>query len=93
MIMGKIIKAVLAGMILVGIILINPWEAGEVSAERQDTKRITKKIELKGEKRLTVRMDIGAGIIDLKKNNTGDILNAEVEYYPKKIIRRKLRST
>ena len=81
----KIIKKVLVGSIFLSIILVNLWHPGDVSARKHDVKRITKKIELKGEKRLTVKMDIGVGIIDIKKNDTGDILNAEVEYYPKKI--------
>ena len=82
--MVKAVKKNIVGMILFSIILIHPWNAEDVFARKHDTKRITKKIELKGEKHLTVKMDIGAGIIDLTKNDTGDILNAEVEYNPKK---------
>ena len=82
--MEKNIKRIFVGTIFLGIILIGPWFSGDVSAREHDTKRLTKKIELKGEKHLAVKMDIGAGIIDLKRNKTGDVLNAEVEYYPKK---------
>ncbi len=82
--MAKTIKEILVGTIFLSIILINPWNAGDVSAREHETKSITKKIQLTGEKHLTVKMDIGAGIIDLGRNRTGDILNAEVEYYPKK---------
>ena len=54
-------------------------------AREGDTKKIHKKIELKGEKSLTVKMDLGAGIIDLGKNDTGNILEAEIEYDPDKV--------
>lgn len=82
--MAKITKKILFGAIFLSIILINPWYSGDVSAREHDTKSITRKIQLVGEKHLTVKMDIGAGIIDLGRNRTGDILNAEVEYDPKK---------
>ncbi len=80
--MEKIIKKILLGAIFFGIILFDPSSSDDSCARKHDTENITKKIELTGEKRLTVKMDIGAAIIDLKKNNTGDILNAEVEYDP-----------
>ncbi len=54
-------------------------------AREDDTEKINKKIELKGEKALTVEMDFGGGIIDLEKNDTGDILDAEIEYDPDKV--------
>lgn len=54
-------------------------------AREGDTKKIQKKIELKGEKSLTVKMDLGGGIIVLEKNDTGDILDAEIEYDPDKV--------
>jgi hypothetical protein len=80
--MVEIIRKTLLGTILFGIILINPTSTENLYAGRHDDGKITKKIELKGEKHLTVKMDIGAGIIDLRKNRTGDILNAEVDYDP-----------
>ena len=83
--MKKTIRKVIGGSIFLSIILINPWYSGDVSAREHDTKSLTKKIQLKGEKHLTVKMDIGAGIIDLRRNRTGDILNAEVEYDPEEI--------
>ncbi len=85
MLMIKSIKRVVGGMIFLSFILASLWDPGGIFAREHDTKRITKKIELAGERRLTVKMDIGAGIIDLKKNDTGDILNAEVEYNPDEI--------
>ncbi|KPL00590.1 MAG: hypothetical protein AMJ91_04070 [candidate division Zixibacteria bacterium SM23_73_3] len=83
--MGKTSTKVLAGTLLFGIVFINPWYAGNISARKHDTESITKKIELKGEKHLSVKMDIGAGIIDLGRSRTGDILNAEVEYDPDEV--------
>jgi hypothetical protein len=80
--MVKIGKKLLLMTIFFSLVLFDPLGSGKLSARRHDTKRITKKIEQAGEKRITVKMDIGAGIIDLKKNNTGDILNAEVNYDP-----------
>ncbi len=80
----KIIKGLIGGVIFLSFILPSPCDLGNVSAKEHDTKTTIKKIELKGEKHLTVKIDIGAGIIDLKKNDTGDILNAEVEYDPKR---------
>lgn len=82
--MVKITKKILLRAIFLSIVLINFWYMGDVVAREHDTKIITKKIELKGEKHLTVKMDIGAGTIDLGRDRTGDILSAEVEYYPKK---------
>ncbi len=83
--MSKIATKILIGLILFGFIFTSPIHPGDVSAGEHSTKTITKKIQLKGEKHLVVKMDIGAGIIDLKRNKTGDILNAEVEYDPEKI--------
>jgi hypothetical protein len=75
--MRKTLIAILMGMILPGFVSTN------VSSKEHSTKIETKRIEFSGEKHLTVKMDIGAGIIDLGRNNNGDILNAEVEYDPK----------
>ncbi|MFQ6032672.1 MAG: toast rack family protein, partial [Candidatus Zixiibacteriota bacterium] len=50
-----------------------------------DIKEIHKEIELTGEKNLLVKMDLGGGVIDLRKNNTGNILEAEIEYDPDKV--------
>ncbi len=80
--MKENVKRAFAGAIVLGMILISLFNAIDVSARKHETKRITKKIELTEEDRLSVRMDIGAATIDLKKNDTGDILNAEVEYDP-----------
>jgi hypothetical protein len=54
-------------------------------ARRGDTKKVFKKIESKGEKSLIVKMDLGGGIIDLKKNDSGNILDAEIEYDPEEV--------
>lgn len=75
-------KRVFAGALALGIIVISLFYSVDVCARKHETKRITKKIELTDERRLNVRMDIGAGTIDLKKNDTGDILDADVEYDP-----------
>ena len=55
------------------------------SARKGDTEKMEKKIEFKGEKALTVKMDFGGGIIDLGRNDTGNILDAEIEYDPDKV--------
>lgn len=80
--MMKTAKKILSGTVLFCIVLINPMSAGDVYAGKRTIRKITRTIELKGEKHLTVKMDIGVGIIDLRRNRTGDILNAEVEYDP-----------
>ena len=71
-----------AGLLVSLIAFLYP---GEAFAARRDTKRMTKTIKHQGEKRLEVIIDIGAGTIDLRRNNTGDILNAEVEYDPDEV--------
>ena len=74
--MRKICITIFMGLILLGFVLTG------VYARDHSTKIETRKFEFSGEKRLTVKMDIGAGKIDLGRNQTGDILNAEVEYDP-----------
>jgi hypothetical protein len=80
--MMQIIKRILLVTIIFSITLVNPLSGGNAFARKHAVDKITKTIELKGEKHLTVKMDIGAAIIDLRGNRTGDILNAEVEYDP-----------
>ncbi len=83
--MSKDVSRTLVGTVVSGMFLINLWHSPDALAGRRDTKRITKKIELQGEKHVTVIMDIGVGTIDLRRNDTGDILNAEVEYDPDEV--------
>ncbi len=83
--MSKIATKILIGLILLGFVLTIPINPGDAYAGEHSTKSLIKKIQLKEEKHLTVKMDIGAGIIDLGRNRTGDILNAEVEYDPEEI--------
>lgn len=73
----KIFITIFIGMILPSFV----WTS--VSAMEHPTKIETKRIEFSGEKHLTVKMDIGAGVIDLGRNRAGNILDAEVEYDPK----------
>jgi len=80
--MVETIKKVLLGTLILGMISVNPASTGDLWAGKRSMDKISKTIELKGEKHLTVKMDIGAAIIDLRSNRTGDILNAEVEYDP-----------
>ena len=80
--MAEIIRKIFSGIVLFCFVLINPLSTGDVYAGKHAIDKLTKTIELKGEKHLTVKMDIGAGIIDLRRNRTGDILIAEVEYDP-----------
>ena len=74
--MRKICITIFMGLILLGFVLTR------VYARDHSTKIETRKFEFSEEKHLTVKMDIGAGKIDLGRNQTGDILNAEVEYNP-----------
>jgi len=74
--MRKIFIMVFMGFIMSSLVLTSTY------AREHSTKAETRKFEFSGEKRLTVKMDIGAGNIDLGRNKTGDILNAEVEYDP-----------
>lgn len=83
--MSKIATKIRIGLILFVFVLTIPINPENPYAGEHSTKSLTKKIQLKGEKHLTVKMDIGAGIIDLRRNRTGDILNAEVEYDPEEI--------
>jgi hypothetical protein len=53
-------------------------------AKKDDLKKVHKEIKFQGERKLTVKIDFGGGVIDLGKNNTGDILNADFEYNPDK---------
>lgn len=77
--MRKIIRGIPS--VLVAICFVFPFSF----AREGDTKKIHKKIELKGEKNLTVKMDLGEGIIDLGRNDTGNILEAEIEYDPDEV--------
>lgn len=76
------LRKLFSGTICLGIVFYGLWCPGGVSAGSDETKRITRTIPFDGEKHLTVIIDIGVGTIDIKRNNTGDILNAEVEYNP-----------
>jgi hypothetical protein len=53
-------------------------------AKKYDLKKVHKEIKFQGEKKITVKIDFGGGVINLEKNNTGDILNADFEYNPDK---------
>ncbi|MCK4404678.1 MAG: hypothetical protein KAW02_06255 [candidate division Zixibacteria bacterium] len=83
--MNRTATKIFLGLILFGFVLATPAYLGDAYARKHETKSLTKKIQLVGEKHLTVKMDIGAGIIDVGRNRTGDVLNAEVEYDPEEI--------
>ncbi len=83
--MIKDFKTVIRWGIILGVMGIGLAIFKNVSGRENDTKRVTRKIQLTREKHLTVKIDIGAGIIDLKRSKSGDILNAEVEYDPREI--------
>jgi hypothetical protein len=75
-------KSVLKVLLVAGTVFL----ASSLSFGREgDTKKINRTIEFKGEKSLTVEMDFGGGIIELEENNTGNILDAEIEYDPDKV--------
>jgi hypothetical protein len=80
--MVEMIKKILLGTLVFCIIPANPLNRGDLWAGKHAVDKISKTIELKGEKHLTVKLDVGAAIIDLRKGRTGDIVNAEVEYDP-----------
>jgi len=80
--MLETVKKVSLGALILSIISVNPLSTENLWAGKRSIDKITKTIELKGEKHLTVKLDVGAAIIDLRKNRTGDLLNAEVEYDP-----------
>jgi hypothetical protein len=68
--------------IFLGFVLCSLWYPGDAAARSDEIKTTTRTIPFQGEKHLTVIIDIGVGTIDIKRNSTGDILNAEVEYNP-----------
>jgi hypothetical protein len=68
--------------IFLGFVLCSLWYPGDAAARSDEIKTTTRTIPFQGEKHLTVIIDIGVGTIDIKRNSTGDILNAEVEYSP-----------
>jgi hypothetical protein len=76
------LRKFLTGVIFLGFVLCSLWYPGDAAAKRDETKTVKKTIPYEGEKHLTVILDIGVGTIDIKRNSTGDILNAEVEYNP-----------
>jgi hypothetical protein len=80
LVMCKTANKIIVGLVLVGFFSAYCLEPEDAQGRGRSTKILTKKIEMKGEKHITVKMDIGAGTIELKRNHTGDILNAEVEY-------------
>ncbi len=83
--MMKVVTKLLYSTICLGFILTCFWCPDDAFAGRDETKRITRTINWEGEKHLTVIIDIGVGTIDLRKNTTGDLLNAEVEYDPDEV--------
>jgi hypothetical protein len=62
-------------------VIISP----QVFARVHDTATETKKIESSGEKEVKVKIDIGVATIDVGKNNSGNILDAEMEYDPEQL--------
>ena len=75
----------ICGTFCLAFVLGSLWFAGDALAGGNDTKTITRTIKREGEKHVTVIVDIGAATIDLRRNSTGDILNARVEYDPDEV--------
>jgi hypothetical protein len=48
-------------------------------AKRRSVEKTHKEIEFQGEKNLTVKIDFGGGTIILEKNQSGNVLDAEIE--------------
>jgi hypothetical protein len=76
--MKKIIWKILLGVIIVC------FTRSIGFAKKDDLEKVHKEIKFQGERKLNVKIDFGGGVIDLEKNNTGDILNADFEYNPDK---------
>ncbi len=68
------------GILLLG--LISPRVYGREHSPKTEVKRI----EFSGEKEVRVKIDIGVANIDLKKNISGNILDAEMEYDPDRMM-------
>ncbi len=64
------------GILLLGLIF--PQVYGREHSQKTEVKRI----EFSGEKEVRVKIEIGVANIDLKKNISGNILDAEMEYDP-----------
>ncbi|MFH1336254.1 MAG: toast rack family protein [Candidatus Zixiibacteriota bacterium] len=79
MFIKKALFLILAGMLTLGML------SSRILAKERTTRTETKKIESSGEKEVRVKIEIGAAVIDLQKNNSGNILDAEMEYDPDQI--------
>ncbi|HEX7401451.1 MAG TPA: LiaF domain-containing protein [candidate division Zixibacteria bacterium] len=79
MVIKKALFLILTGTITLGML------SSQVHAKEHATTTETRKIESSGEKEVKVKIDLGAAVIDLQKNNSGSILDAEMEYDPKQI--------
>jgi predicted membrane protein len=75
----KALFLIFSGTIILGMI------TSPLCAKEHFTKIETKKIESSGEKEVSVKIDLGVAVIDLERNNSGNILDAEMEYDPDQI--------
>jgi hypothetical protein len=75
----KALFLIFTGTIILGML------SSQLHAKEHTTATETKKIESSGEKEVRVKIDLGVAVIDLEKNDSGHILDAEMEYDPDQI--------
>jgi hypothetical protein len=75
----KALFLILAGTLILAML------SSPILAKERTTKTETKKIVSSGEKEVSVKMDLGMGNIELERNKSGDILDADMEYDPGRI--------
>ena len=71
--------------LIFAITIAGGMSSPSVQSKTHDTSTEIKKIESSGEKEVSVKIDLGVAVIDLEKNESGNILDAEIEYDPDRI--------
>ncbi len=74
-----------AFFIVLVVIIAGGMYSLPVQSKTHATSTEIKRIESAGEKEVSVKIDLGVAVIDLEKNDSGDILDAEMEYDPDQI--------
>jgi hypothetical protein len=68
----------IAGKIILTIVILC-FTFSATLAKKRHVEKIHKEIKFQGEKELSAKIDFGGGTIDLEKNQSGNILDAEIE--------------
>jgi hypothetical protein len=76
---NKDLFIIVSGAIILGML------TSQLHAKEHASTIETRKIESSGEKEVRVKIDLGVAVIDLEKNHSGNILDAEMEYDPDQI--------